>query len=328
MKTIYPEKLKSGDKVGVVVFSGAAMEGDEKKIDLAKKYLESRGLEVVLPENLTSTLQPLEGVSVQERVSTLDVFLSDPDVRAIWSYGGGDIANQVLPELDYKKIKKTKKLFLGMSDNTSILNAIHSKTSLVTYYAPNFGGLAKAKGSTFTRRHLESAVFGDTDYNLGSSSQWHEKDYSKKATTYHSHKNSGWWLIQEAIGEGKMVGGEISTMLLLHGTSFAPDYKNTVVCLEQYRGDLAGFDRMLEAILQQKNADKLQALVIGRFQSEADINKKDLSTIISRKPQLKGVPVIANVDFGHTEPFITLPIGGNCLVRAMKSDMLIRIEEH
>ena len=116
--------------------------------------------------------------------------------------------------------------------------------------------------------------------------------------------------------------------MLLHGTDFAPNYKDSVLFVEMHRNSLAGFDRMLEAILQQKDGDKLEALVIGRFQSEANVSRADLEKILLAKNALQGVPIIANVDFGHTLPRVTVPIGASCLVRATKSEILIRIEEH
>ncbi len=35
-----------------------------------------------------------------------------------------------------------------------------------------------------------------------------------------------------------------------------------------------------------------------------------LKYIIRTKEELKNIPIIANVDFGHTNPLITFPIGG------------------
>jgi len=54
---------------------------------------------------------------------------------------------------------------------------------------------------------------------------------------------------------------------------------------------------------------KVQALIIGRFQKEAHVNEDLLRTILLQKNTLKNIPIIANIDFGHTDPKITLPIG-------------------
>ena len=46
------------------------------------------------------------------------------------------------------------------------------------------------------------------------------------------------------------------------------------------------------------------------------MTREKLEYIIKTKSELKTVPVIANVDFGHTTPQITLPIGGRARIVA------------
>ena len=53
----------------------------------------------------------------------------------------------------------------------------------------------------------------------------------------------------------------------------------------------------------------MQALVIGRFKEKFGMDIEKLQFIISSKEELKNLPIITNVDFGHTMPMITFPIG-------------------
>lgn len=53
-----------------------------------------------------------------------------------------------------------------------------------------------------------------------------------------------------------------------------------------------------------------------------------LKNIIKSKSELDQLPVIVNADFGHTEPKITFPIGGNVEISANKKHCIIRITEH
>ncbi|MDD4530614.1 MAG: microcin C7 resistance protein MccF-like protein, partial [Candidatus Gracilibacteria bacterium] len=53
-----------------------------------------------------------------------------------------------------------------------------------------------------------------------------------------------------------------------------------------------------------------------------------LVKIIKNKKELDGIPVIANVDFGHTAPIITFPIGGTTEIKAIDGEAEIRIIEH
>ncbi len=53
-----------------------------------------------------------------------------------------------------------------------------------------------------------------------------------------------------------------------------------------------------------------------------------LNQIIETKKELKKIPIIANVDFGHSDPKITFPIGGSAVVKAFQNNVQLRILEH
>ncbi|MDQ3537729.1 MAG: microcin C7 resistance protein MccF-like protein [Actinomycetota bacterium] len=73
---------------------------------------------------------------------------------------------------------------------------------------------------------------------------------------------------------------------------------------------LEGFARNLLSLLQQPEATSIAGLVIGRFQRASGVSRQRLAQLIADIPQLHGVPVVANVDVGHTNPLFTFPIGG------------------
>ena len=53
-----------------------------------------------------------------------------------------------------------------------------------------------------------------------------------------------------------------------------------------------------------------------------------LTQIIKTKKELDNIPVIANVDFGHTDPKVTFPMGGIVSVDINSSNSKITILEH
>lgn len=55
-------------------------------------------------------------------------FYRDDEIRAIFDVSGGDIANEILPYLDFDSIAQSDKMFWGYSDFTTIINAIYAKT--------------------------------------------------------------------------------------------------------------------------------------------------------------------------------------------------------
>ncbi|MBR1904372.1 MAG: LD-carboxypeptidase, partial [Alphaproteobacteria bacterium] len=70
------------------------------------------------------------------------------------------------------------------------------------------------------------------------------------------------------------------------------------------------FDRNLQALCYQPDFANVKGVVIGRFQKGSKIDREALEFIINNKPELKNLPVLANVDFGHSTPIITIPFGG------------------
>jgi len=87
-------------------------------------------------------------------------------------------------------------------------------------------------------------------------------------------------------------------------------------------------DRLLVSLVQQPGFSGVTGLVIGRFQRQTGMTRELLTQIIASKPELAGLPVIANVDFGHTSPMATFPIGGTVEVRADRSAPSVTITGH
>jgi muramoyltetrapeptide carboxypeptidase LdcA involved in peptidoglycan recycling len=94
-----------------------------------------------------------------------------------------------------------------------------------------------------------------------------------------------------------------------------PSLDGAVLMVEDDRmSDAQEFARNLTSLLQVPEAKGVQGLVIGRFQVASRVTRSLLDQIIARQERLAGLPVLANVDFGHTDPCITFPVGGQATV--------------
>jgi muramoyltetrapeptide carboxypeptidase len=122
-------------------------------------------------------------------------------------------------------------------------------------------------------------------------------------------------VLQEGEAEGTIVGGNLCTFNLLQGTPFMPGLEGAIVFVED-DGQVKpwDFDRDLVSLLQQPAFSGARGLVIGRFQRATGMTRELLTQIVGNKPELAHLPVLANVDFGHTTPTVTFPSGGprNC----------------
>lgn len=109
----------------------------------------------------------------------------------------------------------------------------------------------------------------------------------------------------------------LGTFILLNGTSYRPAFAaDTVLFIEDTgNADIADFTRNFQSLLQQPDFKNVKAVLIGRFQKKSAVTREQLAFMIERfRPYLEGKPVIANMDFGHSTPLLTIPVGGTAVI--------------
>ena len=138
-------------------------------------------------------------------------------------------------------------------------------------------------------------------------------------------KNDGWLVINKGAASGTLLGANLCTFNLLQGTEYMPNLKDSVLFLEDDEDGSKndGFDRDLQSLIHQPSFKGVKGIVIGRFQKTSNVTKEKLIKIIKSKAELKNIPVIANVDFGHTSPIITFPIGGEVRMDTKKKSIVV-----
>jgi muramoyltetrapeptide carboxypeptidase LdcA involved in peptidoglycan recycling len=88
------------------------------------------------------------------------------------------------------------------------------------------------------------------------------------------------------------------------------------------------FARDLTSLLQLPQAQDITGVVIGRFQRASGMDQETLCEIIRRQPTLRNRPVLASVDFGHTYPLLTYPIGGHVQLAVTAEHASVLISRH
>ena len=121
------QKLEKGSRVGLVCCSNGQKPGWKGKLVELGCVLRELGLEPVYSEYIFERDGVFSGTA-KERAASLMAFYRDPSVKAVFDISGGDIANEILPELDFDVIGRSGKQFWGYSDLTTIINAIYTKT--------------------------------------------------------------------------------------------------------------------------------------------------------------------------------------------------------
>lgn len=327
IKKIYPPKLSPGDTVAVIApsLSGSIIAPDVRAI--ANQRFKKMGLKLVFGKHIEEC-DAFSSSSIQSRIEDLHWAFQDPTIKGIFTMIGGFNSNQLLPYIDWDLISKNPKVFYGYSDITALQNAILAKTGLVTYSGPHYSTFGQELYFDYIWDYCEKCLFLNDPIEILPSHAWSDDFWYLDQKDRIEIPNKGFYVINEGEASGTIIGGNLITLKMLQGTEYFPNFNNTILFLEDdYESLPHHFDRNLQSLISASNFKEVKALVLGRFQNKSLMTKEKLQKIIASKKELQNIPIIADVDFGHTSPIITFPIGGQAYLRATKSEIKLVIEK-
>ena len=278
------KRLQPGDCIGVISPSRVARPEEFAPIFAA---MEAAGFRVRAGKNLYRDTNGFLA-SDSERAQDLNDMIADKDVRLVF-FSGGEGGLDILPLIDYEGIQKNPQLFLSYSDGTSILNAIHFKTGLVTYYGQTPGDFAA--NDAYNRARFNAFLMrGD------------EKEYVPR---------SPWRCLTDGRAQGKLVGGYTLNFALNLGTPYFHFEKDKpyILFLEDHEkfSNEAAVDMYLSYIEQHPFFQNVRGFFFGHYSENPHPN---LYKRIRRIGERWGIPTAYTDDFGHGLSHAVLPIGG------------------
>lgn len=270
--------LKTGDKVGIVCCSNGLKKEYGPKIQLLEQTLCDMGLVPVFSDYIYVRTDEKSGVysgTARERAQALMNFYKDDEIKEIFDISGGDLANGVLPYLDYEIIAAGSKKFWGYSDLTTIINAIYAKTKKesVLYQIKN---MIYDYKETQVSNFQKSVMKGTNDlYDLN------------------------YEFIQGHEMKGVVIGGNIRCLLKLAGTEYMPDLTDKILLLEGYSGTVAKMETYLCQLQQLGAFEKVSGILLGTFtQMEAECVTSSVPEMIVQMVGEK-VPIAVTREIGH-----------------------------
>lgn len=328
MKAIFPNKLKKGDTICVI--APAASVSTLKPIiqkTAIKRVNNILGCNVVFGKN-SFKKDIFDSSSIDDRIHDLHMAFKDKKIKGIICTRGGFNSNELLKHIDWTLVKNNPKPLCGYSDITVLSNAIYAKTGVVSYSGPTFSNMGMKDGKDimkYTFDYFQKCLMSNNPFTIVPGKYFNERKI--KAT-----KNNGFTVIQDGNTKGTIIGGNLCSFNLLQGTEYMPSLKDKILFLEDddFGGKLSPleFERNFQSLLQCKDADKIKGIVFGRFQKGFNMNLEKMKFILSDKNISKSIPIIYNVDFGHTMPMITFPIGGEVSIEAKGKNAIIEITKH
>lgn len=331
MKKIFPEKLNKGDEIRIISPSRSNSIISSEIINIAKTRLENMGYKVSFGKNINES-DEFNSSSIESRITDLHDAFRDKNVKCILTSIGGFNSNQLLKYIDWNIIKNNPKIFCGYSDITALNNAIFTKTGLVNYSGAHYSTFGQKKYYEYTLDYFKKCLENSDGFDVIPSEFWSDDSWWRDQEKRNLIKNDGYWVLNEGVAIGTIIGANQCTFGLLRGTEYFPDLKDTIIFIEDddtgNNSFIVEFDRNLQALIHQPNFNKVRGLVIGRFNIASNFTKELLLKVIKSKKELNLIPIIGNVDFGHTDPKITFPIGGTAKLVVADNNINITILEH
>jgi muramoyltetrapeptide carboxypeptidase len=302
-RALKPRRLTPGDTVALVGPASATFLRME--LEIARESLEALGLRVVTGEHLRDRHGYLAGQD-RDRAADINRFFADPSVAAVLPIRGGWGSSRLLPYLDYDLIGRHPKIVLGFSDITALLLAIHARTGLVTFHGPNGLGRWDAFSVDYVRRVL-----------FGGEAVTFENLREKKDTLVQTEHR-----IQTIAGgtaRGRLLGGNLTVLTALLGSSYLPDWNASILFLEDVNEDIYRVDRMMTSLKLAGVLEQIRGFVFGTC-TECDpgegYGSLTLEEVLDDHIRALKVPAWRGAMIGHRMPQFTLPVGGEVEIDA------------
>lgn len=304
--TIKPKRLEKGDTIGLV--SPASRLPQKKQYDQIIQQVKDLGYKVKVGKNARERYGYLAGRDKQ-RAEDLNSMFADEEVDAIMPFRGGWGCNRILPLLDYDLIRKNPKILVGFSDITSLLNALYTKTGLVTFHGP----VGKVEWTNYTTRQFRKSLGYQKSYTLDIPSTDLCADCSSLS------------VITPGTAHGRLLGGNLSVLTAMMGSEYLPEWEGNILFLEDVGEDVYRIDRMLTQLKLNGVFDQISGFVFGQCAACKRSNSYSLTLKQVFEDHLKpaGIPAFSGAMFGHIDKMITLPVGIPAKINAQTGSITI-----
>lgn len=300
-----PVRLKECDKIGIISPSDPITKEEIEQFEKGENYLRELGF---IPLQSRNCLSSSMGYSAtpEEKADDINNMFADSSIKAIICSQGGANANASLPYIDWNIIRNNPKIFMGISDITTLLNAIYLKTGLVTFHG------------------------NDVIWGFGREPQMYDKkefiDRLIRGKIGHLKSNGNRVKIRGGKSEGILIGGNLKCLLKLAGTNYLPDFNNAILFLESFGFDPVVCDSAFSQLKQMGVFDEIKGVIIGHIfddrEKQHSIHMEDILLQVS-----KGYffPILKTDDFGHNCPNTVIPVGAKVSMDA--DDKIITLLE-
>ena len=317
----YPKFLQKGEVIGVCAPSlGCSSEPYYSRAKNAEKVFEKLGHKTIFCDTAFTTHKARSSSAIQRANDFMDMY-EDEDISAIISMAGGEFMTEILPYIDFEKIKKLPpKFFCGASDNTTLTFTLTTKCDIATLFGicyPNYGMKPWHQAVKYNYGLLTGKQLDFDNYNKYEIENEKRKMEGYELVPYNCTEKVKWEILtgeKEVEVTGRIIGGTLDILTLLCGTNFS----GVEGFNERYAKD--GIIWYLEScdlsILEQTRAiwqlkqngwfKNVKAFILGRPKNTEECFDIDYKEANMEHLKDFGVPVVMNFDVGHVAPAIPI----------------------
>lgn len=342
MDRIKPKALRPGSRIAAISLSWGGPGTIPDRYQIGKRQFEEEyGVTVLETEHALRDAVWLSK-NPEARADDLMAAFADETIDGIISTIGGEDSIRTLPYLDLDLIRNNPKVFMGFSD-TTISHAVCFKVGLVSFYGPSFmagfaenGGMFSYMVDSVRRTLFSTNSIGIIEPNrAGWTDEYLPWENSENQSIRRKlNPCTGWKFHQDAgVVEGQLFGGCVEVLDWLRGTDYFPpasDLQGAVLFLETSEDApppsfLTEFVRCLAAM---DILEGLGGILLGRPGGGVDPNTfhaydTALCKAVREEYGLNDIPIVTNMDFGHTDPMFVIPIGMKGRIDSTKQEITI-----
>ncbi|MBS0624379.1 MAG: LD-carboxypeptidase [Verrucomicrobia bacterium] len=331
-----PSALKPGDKVAIISPSSG--------MPFLFPWVYEQGVNRIReifqlePVEFPSALRSPEYLSQNPKVRAEDinVAFADPSIKGIIATIGGNDQIRILPYLDKEVIQANPQVFMGYSDCTN-LHLFLWNLEIVSYY----GGAVMTQFAMgggmqdYTIQSIRKALFhppvgkicpsleySDADLDWADKSNLNKKRPMYPGTNWYWHNN------QDTVIKGRLWGGCLEVLdlhLSIKRYLPIPEQLDQTILFVETSEEMPseGFVYRFFAALAELNLlNKFQAILMAYPKAqfcekqppegrEAFIVNQQNAVKNALKDYKSNLLVVFNMNFGHTDPQIIVPSGGD-----------------
>lgn len=319
--------------IGIISPANGVLAQFPKRVKKGVEFLYKENFKVKFATNAFKS-DSYYSSEVQNRIQDINQLLEDNEINIIMASIGGYNSNQLLPYLNYKLIKEKEKIICGYSDITCILLAIYSKTNIIVYHGPIYmvEMCEYPKPLDYTLEYFYKAInkqkikYECPSYQVKEYIDWklQEKNSVERKKEINNNK---WKILKKGESKNKIIGGNLSSILTILGSEYLPIsiFDEKILFIEDTEISIAEFDSFMQGMKLQGVFKRITGLIIGKFEKEE--NNKLIKNFLEKFLKEYNIPVIYNIDLGHTNPKITIPIGATAYLKCT-DDIVFEITDY